>query len=308
MVVAVSRMSLALVGGGRMGQMHLRALAGSRTVRLIDVVEPVAAVRQALAGQGFRVHASLADLVRDARPDGVVIAAPTDQHADVVAEAVASGLAVLCEKPAGVSSSQVAATGERAAAAGVAFQVAYWRRFVPEMVLLRERISAGDLGELLHVACAQWDGAPPPPRFRRSSGGAFVDMGVHEFDLVRWLTGQEVEVVAAAVTPALDPEARPDADNAQVLLSLASGATAAVSLGRHHPPGDLVTVEVFGSRGHRTLTVLDPADGDNAMLAALALQAESFARLVRGGQREGAGTADAVAALRDAESAGEAAR
>jgi myo-inositol 2-dehydrogenase/D-chiro-inositol 1-dehydrogenase len=71
----------------------------------------------------------------------------------------------------------------------VAFQVAYWRRFVPAMVALRERVLAGELGQILHLVCAQWDGAPPPVQFRCSSGGAFVDMGVHEFDVVRWLTG-----------------------------------------------------------------------------------------------------------------------
>jgi myo-inositol 2-dehydrogenase / D-chiro-inositol 1-dehydrogenase len=304
-LIAVSQaVSLAVVGAGRMGRMHLRALAGSGTVQLTDIVEPVPAVRQAWSDQGFRVHASLADLVRDASPDGVLIAAPTDRHADLVSAAIAAGLAVLCEKPAGLSWSQVEATGRLAAAAGLAFQVAYWRRFVPAVVRLRERIAAGDLGDLLHVVCTQWDSAPPPSQFRHSSGGAFVDMGVHEFDLVRWLTGQDVEVVAAAVTPALDVTARPDVDNAQALLSLSSGATAAVSLGRHHPLGDLVTVEVFGTLGHERLIVLDPGDGDVAMQRALALQAESFARFLRGGPREGAGTADAVAALRDAERAG----
>jgi myo-inositol 2-dehydrogenase/D-chiro-inositol 1-dehydrogenase len=283
--------------------MHLRALDGSATVRLADVVEPVAAVRAALRDEGFRVHPSLADLLRDARPDGVLVAAPTDRHDEVVGEAIAAGLAVLCEKPAGLTSAQVQTTGRLAAAAGVPFQVAYWRRFVPEVVRLRARVAAGDLGEVLHVVCTQWDGTPPPPQFRHASGGAFVDMGVHEFDVVRWLTGQDVEVVAAAATPALDAAARPDVDNAQALLSLSSGATAAVSLGRHHPIGDLVTLEVYGSLGHERVTVLDPGEGDVAMARALALQAESFARFVRGGPREGAGTADAVAALQDAERA-----
>ena len=171
------------------------------------------------------------------------------------------------------------------------------------MVALRERVLAGELGQVLHVVCAQWDGAPPPAQFRRSSGGAFVDMGVHEFDVIRWLTGQSVASVVAVQTPALDPSARPDADNAQALLGLSGGATAAVSLGRHYPGGDLVTIEVFGSAGHERSTVLDPDDGDEPMLDALARQAESFAELVRGGRRRGAGTADAVAALAGCRSA-----
>jgi myo-inositol 2-dehydrogenase / D-chiro-inositol 1-dehydrogenase len=252
------------------------------------------------------VHSLIQDLLAARRPDGVLVAAPTDRHAEVARAALAAGIPVLCEKPAGLTWQEVEETGRVAAARGVAFQVAYWRRFVPAMVALRERIVAGELGQILHLVCAQWDGAPPPAQFRHGSGGAFVDMGVHEFDVVRWLTGQSVASVAAVQTPALDPQARPDADNAQALLGLSGGATAAVSLGRHFPGGDLVTIEVFGSTGHKRSTVLDPDHGDEPMLDALARQADSFAELVRGGPRRGAGTADAVAALRVAARAAEA--
>ena len=259
-----------------------------------------------MRGRGYRLHVTLADLLAARRPDGVLVAAPTDRHAEVARAALAAGIPVLCEKPAGLTWQEVEETGRVAADRGVAFQVAYWRRFVPAMVALRERIVAGELGQILHLVCAQWDGAPPPAQFRHSSGGAFVDMGVHEFDVIRWLTGQSVASVVAVQTPALDPRARPDADNAQALLSLSGGTTAAVSLGRHYPGGDLVTIEVFGSTGHERSTVLDPDHGDEPMLEALARQAESFAELVRGGPRRGAGTADAVAALRDAARASEA--
>jgi myo-inositol 2-dehydrogenase/D-chiro-inositol 1-dehydrogenase len=301
---------LALVGAGRMGRMHLRALDPARgrtaAVRVTDVVEPITAAREALRGRGYRLHATLADLLAARRPDGVVVAAPTDRHAEFARAALAAGIPVLCEKPAGLTWQEVEETGCVAADRGVAFQVAYWRRFVPAMVALRERVLAGELGQILHLVCAQWDGAPPPSQFRHGSGGAFVDMGVHEFDVVRWLTGQSVASVVAVQTPALDAAARPDADNAQALLGLSGGTTAAVSLGRHYPGGDLVTIEVFGSIGHERSTVLDPDHGDEPMLEALAQQADSFAELVRGGPRRGAGTADAVAALRVAARASEA--
>jgi myo-inositol 2-dehydrogenase/D-chiro-inositol 1-dehydrogenase len=293
---------LALVGAGRMGRMHLRALhpADGRTaaVRVTDVVEPTVTGREALRDSGYRLHVTLADLLGARRPGGILVAAPTDRHTQVARTALAAGIPVLCEKPAGLTWREIEETGRLASRRGVALQVAYWRRFVPAMVALRERIVAGELGQILHLVCAQWDGAPPPAQFRRSSGGAFVDMGVHEFDVIRWVTGQSVSSVVAVQTPALDPQARPDADNAQALLGLSGGTTAAVSLGRHYPGGDLVTIEVFGSIGHERSTVLDPDHGDEPMLEALAQQADSFAELVRGGPRRGAGTADAVAALR----------
>jgi myo-inositol 2-dehydrogenase/D-chiro-inositol 1-dehydrogenase len=295
-----------------MGRMHLRALdptvERTAAVRVTDVVEPSEPAREALRDKGYRLHATLTDLLAARGPDGILVAAPTDRHTQVARTALACGIPVLCEKPAGLTWREIEETGRVAAESGVAFQVAYWRRFVPAMVALRERIVAGDLGQILHLVCAQWDGAPPPAQFRHSSGGAFVDMGVHEFDVVRWVTGQSVASVVAVQTPALDPLARPDADNAQALLSLSGGTTAAVSLGRHYPGGDLVTIEVFGSAGHERCTVLDPHDGDEPMLEALARQAESFAELVRGGRRRGAGTADAVAALQDAARAAEALR
>jgi myo-inositol 2-dehydrogenase/D-chiro-inositol 1-dehydrogenase len=293
---------VAVVGAGRMGSMHLRAIAGSASVRVTDVVEPYPPRREQCAAAGLRTHATIEDLLANGTPDGVIVCAPTDQHAPVVRHLLLSGVPVLCEKPAGLSSREVADTG-RAAGPGAVLQVAYWRRFVPALVALRDRIAAGEFGQVLHLVCAQWDGAPPPPAFRAGSGGIFVDMGVHEFDELRWLTGCEIEGVRAVTTPAVDPAARPDADVGQVLLGLTGSTTAVVSLGRHHPVGDLVSVEVFGTLGHQRLVVLDPAGGEAPMLDALRRQAESFAELLASGVRGGAGIDDAVAAMRTAESA-----
>jgi myo-inositol 2-dehydrogenase/D-chiro-inositol 1-dehydrogenase len=294
---------IALVGAGRMGGMHLRALANATSVRVTDVVEPYEPRREQCAAAGLRVHRTVQDLLASRNPDGVLVCAPTDQHATVVRHLLASGLPVLCEKPAGLTWQEVAETGRLAAAAGTTLQVAYWRRFVPGLVALRDRIAAGEFGQILHLVCAQWDGAPPPPQFRTTSGGIFVDMGVHEFDEIRWLTGREIVGVQAATTSAVDRDARPDADVGQALLRLTDSTTAVVSLGRHHPVGDLVSVEVFGTAGHQRLVVLDPAEGEAPMLDALRRQAESFAELLRTGVRQGAGVEDAVAAMQTADRA-----
>jgi myo-inositol 2-dehydrogenase / D-chiro-inositol 1-dehydrogenase len=283
--------------------MHLRALADAPSIRVTDVVEPYAPRREQCGAAGLRVHVKVQDLLASRNPDGVLVCAPTDQHASVVRRLIASGVPVLCEKPAGLTSQELEETARLAAGGGTVLQVAYWRRFVPGLVALRERIAAGEFGRILHLVCAQWDCAPPPPRFRTASGGIFVDMGVHEFDEIRWLTGGEIEGVQAATTPAADPEARPDADVGQVLLRLTGGTTAVASLGRYHPVGDLVSVEVFGTAGHEQLVVLDAGEGEAPMLDALRLQAESFAQLLRTGVRRGAGIDDAIAAMRTAERA-----
>ncbi|MEU5553752.1 Gfo/Idh/MocA family oxidoreductase [Micromonospora sp. NPDC047793] len=290
---------LALVGAGRMGRHHLRALTGNPTVAVTAVVDPVPAARAVVAGTGLPAYASVEDLLAETTPDGLLVTAPTGRHGALVAAAAKAGLPVLCEKPAGLTADDAREAGRVAASAGVPFQVAYWRRFVPALRELRERIAAGELGEILFVAALQWDGEPPGAAFRTGSGGIFVDMGVHEFDQVQWLTGQRVvRVCGQAAGPVTDPAVRGhDVDSAQALLGLSGGATALVSLGRHHRGGDMASVEVFGTRDHVRLTFLDPADGDATMYAALARQAEDFVDLVRTGRSTGAGTADAAAVL-----------
>lgn len=289
---------LALIGAGRMGQTHLRALAGNSRIAVADVVEPVPAVRERLAATGLPTYPTIEDLLATTTPDGILITAPTGQHGSVIAAAAKATVPVLCEKPAGLSCDDIRAAGQLLRESAVAFQVAYWRRFVPALQRLRERVASGALGDLLFANAAQWDGAPPAAAFRVTSGGIFVDMGVHEFDELRWLTGQDIsQVSAVAATQVSDSMAGGDVDSAQALLGLSGGSTALVSLGRHHPGGDMASIEVFGSRGHERLQFLDPAEGETAMTTALVCQAEAFAELVRTGRGSGAGTDDAVAAL-----------
>jgi myo-inositol 2-dehydrogenase/D-chiro-inositol 1-dehydrogenase len=247
---------------------------------------------------GLPVHQKIADLVAAGGIDGVIIAAPTDQHMRLVQEVAAAGLPILCEKPCGLGPEQAAAAGGAARENGVPLQVAYWRRFVPALQEVRSRIQTGELGSLHMTICAQWDEAPPPARFRSHSGGIFIDMGVHEIDQVRWLTGSEVVEVAAVAYPTVeDPDAVGDVDSAQALLTMSDGSAAVLSLGRFHPGGDLVSAEVFTSRDHLTIPVLEPNDGEGPQLDALRRQAESFASFAMGGQQEGATIADAEMAL-----------
>ena len=201
------RFRLGVAGVGRMGRTHLAALAGSRQVRVTGLAEPDPAARAAAARPGLPGFATVTGLLAAGNLDGVLVAAPTSAHAPIVTEIAAAGLPVLCEKPCGLDAAQAQACAAAADGAGVLLQVAYWRRFVPELAALRQRILAGELGRILAVNCYQWDEAPPGAAFRGASGGIFADMGVHEFDQVRWLTGQEFGTLRVAA-------ARPDAGEA----------------------------------------------------------------------------------------------
>jgi myo-inositol 2-dehydrogenase/D-chiro-inositol 1-dehydrogenase len=282
---------LALVGAGRMGASHARALAASRAVDVACVVDP----SDLAAAQVDAPRATLDDLPD---VDGVLVAVPTRFHLEVMTRLAALGLPVLCEKPCGLTSAET----RQIASLGVRVQVAYWRRFVPALRELRERVANGDLGELVYAACAQLDEYPPARGFRdpASSGGIVVDMGVHELDQLRWLTGREiVEVVGAAGAVGWDDPVPGDPELVTLSLRLDGGLAATVTLARRHPPGEVCRIEVVGLEAAERAEFVAPPDGDETIAAALRAQAEDFAR----GGGEGATTDDAVAAMEAADRA-----
>ena len=295
---------LGLIGAGRMGRTHLRALSGSEAVRIVAVAEPLPLTRDALAGSGLTVHAEVDAMLDMGGLDGVLIAAPSDRHVELVRRVAEARLPILCEKPCGTTASEARAAARIAEIAGVPLQIAYWRRFVPALRELRRRIADGALGGLYFVTCYQWDAVVPAASFRARSGGILVDMGVHEFDQLRWLTGQEICGVHVSVPAAsTEPPVAGDSESAQVLCTMSGGSTGLVSLGRRFPQGDACWTQLFGTKGSAECRFLGPPDGDAAFHHALRQQAEGFAAWVNGAATEAAGGEDAVAALTVAERA-----
>jgi myo-inositol 2-dehydrogenase/D-chiro-inositol 1-dehydrogenase len=295
---------IALVGAGRMGQVHLAALQAADGVELAGIVEPVADVRAQLGGVGVALYATPSELIAGGGAEGVLIAAPSDQHAELVTTFAEAGMAVLCEKPVGVGVEEASAASAAAERHGIPFQVGYWRRFVPALRALRGRIERGELGEIYQLSCMQWDEEPPSADFRAHCGGIVIDMGVHEIDQTRWLLGQDFDGVAAAPGGRLPAEAASpaDPDAAVVLGQLSRGAAAVISLGRRFIHADSCWLEVWGATGYERLEFMWDADvwapgSSPVFLAAMRAQAEAFARAVRGAPLEGAGGEDAVAAL-----------
>ena len=298
---------LGLIGAGRMGRTHLRALAATSKVAVTAVVEPVEAARTSVAAPGRAVFASVEQLLEAGGIDGVLIAAPSDRHLELVGQVAAAGLPILCEKPCGLSSADVRAAERAVERHPVPIQIAYWRRYVPTLQALRQRIQQGELGDVHLFASFQWDGQPPSAAFLAHSGGIFIDMGVHEFDQIRWLSGQEFgDLHAVPGPPSAEPLVGGEVDSAQAIASLSGGATAFVSLGRYFPGGDMARVEVFGTRDAVRCDFLDPKDGEQAQLDALARQAEGFATFAAGGPCTGATILDAAAAVAAAERAAKA--
>ena len=288
---------IALVGAGRMGQVHLGALQSSEAIMVVAVVEPFAATRERLEAEGLLVYESVQELLDAASLDGVLIAAPTDQHPELVATFAAAGIPMLCEKPVGVRPEDAERATRAAADAGVLLQVGYWRRFVPELRKLREQIAAGELGAISLLSCMQWDSELPSEQFRSHAGGIMVDMGVHEFDQARWLLGDEFEsIVAVPAGPSTRPRPATDPDSAVLLATTSRGAAVTISLGRRFPHADSCWVEVWGTMGYARVPFMWDTEGDDVFRASMRRQAEAFARAVAGGVCEGAQAHDAIAA------------
>jgi myo-inositol 2-dehydrogenase / D-chiro-inositol 1-dehydrogenase len=296
-VTGPARTRIALVGAGRMGQVHLAALRSSDEITVVAVVEPFAETRERLAAEGLVVYESVQELLDAASLDAALIAAPTDQHPELVASFAAAGIPMLCEKPVGVRPADAERATRAAAHAGVLLQVGYWRRFVPELRQLREQIAAGELGQISLLSCMQWDSELPSEQFRSHSGGIMVDMGVHEFDQVRWLLGDEFEsIVAVPAGPSTQPRPATDPDSTVVLATTSGGAAVTISLGRRFPHPDSCWVEVWGTTGYARIPFMWGAEGEHVFRVSMRRQAEAFARAVGGGVCEGAQAHDAIAA------------
>lgn len=294
---------LVLVGAGRMGATHVRAVAGHSTIEIAAVVEPSDAAVASLRARTPR-YRRVDEFLAGERFDGALVAVPTRAHVTVVTRLLAAGVPVLCEKPLGLTAADAEQLEHRALDAGVPLCIGYWRRFVPELRQLRHRIANGELGDIQLILCAQWDEQPPPAAFRdpASSGGILVDMGVHEWDQIRWLTGQDVvEARGFASSVRTHPPVSGDPDSVGVVARLSGGATALVTLVRRHPPGEVVRLEVVGTRSAVQVELIAPPNGDERLRVALQAQLEDFASVVRGGPAQGATPADAVAALATAE-------
>ena len=193
-------MRLGLLGLGRIGAFHAETLAGLPAVEELVISDPVPALAEQVAGPfGARIAGSPGAVLASG-VDGMVIAAPTDFHTELIELCVAAGLPTFCEKPVARDSNEAARLARRVADAGVQVQIGYPRRFDPAFAAARAAVADGELGVVHTVRSTTLDPAPPPRAYLAASGGIFRDCAVHDFDAVRWVTGQEVTEVYAAGT------------------------------------------------------------------------------------------------------------
>jgi myo-inositol 2-dehydrogenase / D-chiro-inositol 1-dehydrogenase len=242
-------MRLGLIGLGRIGAFHAETLSTLPSVSSLVVIDAVPATTNAVAERLGVEAADSPEKLLAAGVDGVVIAAATNAHPELIIAAADAGLPVFCEKPVARTISEGVEVGRRVAATGVPVQIGYPRRFDPGFAAARAAVASGELGWLHTVRSTTLDPAPPPAAYIAVSGGIFRDCSIHDFDAVRWVTGQEVVEVYATGSDRGDPmfaEAG-DVATAATVLTLDDGALALVSNARYNQAGHDVRMELHGS-------------------------------------------------------------
>lgn len=243
--------SIALLGAGRIGQIHGRNIAASRRAKLAGIADPLPEGANALSQATGAPVRSAEELLADKSIDAVLIGTPTDTHADFIDRAAAAGKAILCEKPVDLNSARIVQTLERVKKAGVPLMIGFNRRFDPNFAALRKRIADGVAGEVELVSILSRDPGPPPISYIERSGGLYRDMMIHDFDMARFLLGEDpIEVYAlgsSLVDPAIGKAG--DVDTAAVLLKTRSGKICQISCSRRATYGYDQRVEVHGSKG-----------------------------------------------------------
>jgi myo-inositol 2-dehydrogenase / D-chiro-inositol 1-dehydrogenase len=241
-------MRVGLLGAGRIGALHAGVLARDPDVDTILVgdaaPERAESVAREVGGEAGKI-----EQVLDSRPDAVVIAASTPAHADLIRAAMEAGIPAFCEKPIALGYEETVQIVEEVESSGAALQIGFQRRFDAGYAEAKRLIESGALGTLYSIRLATHDPEPPPEEYIPASGGIFRDLHIHDFDILRWLTGGEVEeVYATGSVRGFDFFAEHgDVDTSAALIMLKDGVVAVLTGGRHDPLGYDVRAEVFGS-------------------------------------------------------------
>jgi myo-inositol 2-dehydrogenase / D-chiro-inositol 1-dehydrogenase len=308
---------IGLLGAGRIGALHAGVLASDPGVDQILVgdadPERAEAVARRVGGESGPIEAVLAS-----GPDAVVIAASTPAHAPLIRAAAEAGIPAFCEKPIALELGETEEIMRVVEDSAAILQIGFQRRFDAGYAEARRLVETGALGTIYSLRLATHDPEPPPEEYIPASGGIFRDLHIHDFDILRWLTGGEVEeVYATGSVRNFDFFAEhDDVDTSAALITMKDGVVAVLTGGRHDPLGYDVRAEIFGSRDsiavgmdHRTpLRSVEPSispsekeaypNFQDRFLEAYTAEMEHFLALVRGEAGNPCTAADALEALR----------
>ncbi len=253
-MTTASKLRMGVIGAGRIGVIHAEHLArhvpGAEITAIADINLSAA---QDLAKR-LNVPTATADyhgLLQDSTIQAIIICSATDTHSRMIEEAAAAGKHIFCEKPIDYDLNRIDRALAAVTKAGVKLQIGFNRRFDPNFRKVREVVASGKIGEPHLLRITSRDPAPPPPEYVKVSGGIFLDMTIHDFDMARYLVGSEVTEVYATGSVLIDPKIGEagDVDTAVTVLRFANGAIGTIDNSRKAAYGYDQRVEVFGAGG-----------------------------------------------------------
>ncbi|MBE6774611.1 MAG: inositol 2-dehydrogenase [Ruminococcaceae bacterium] len=250
----MKQLNIGIIGAGRIGKVHIQSITYNvPTAKVLGITDVFKNGLQELADKyGIeKVYADYKEMLADKDIDAVLVCSSTDTHADISIEAAKAGKHVFCEKPVDLTPEKVKAVIDAVAEAGVKLQVGFNRRFDHNFAHVRSLINEGKVGNLELIKITSRDPEPPPAEYAAVSGGMFLDMTIHDFDMARFLAGSDVTEVYASATCLVDPaigEAG-DVDTAIINLKFENGALGVIDNSRRAAYGYDQRIEVFGSLG-----------------------------------------------------------
>lgn len=240
-----------LLGAGRIGKVHARAIGSNQAARLVAVADAAEQAARDIS-DAYGAEMRTIDQIEQASDiDAVVICTPTDTHADLIERFARAGKAIFCEKPIDLDVGRVEECLAVVEQTGAALMVGFNRRFDPHFMAVRKTIDEGAIGTVEMVTITSRDPGPPPIDYIKRSGGIFRDMTIHDFDMARYLLGEEPVSVSAHASVLVDKaigEAG-DYDSVSVILETGSGKQALISNSRRATYGYDQRIEVHGSKG-----------------------------------------------------------
>ncbi len=248
------KLRIAVLGAGRIGRLHIGNLSARISDAEVKVIADVYAPAAEKCAADFSIPEVSSDplrVIEDPDVDAVVICSSTDTHSDLIVAAAKAKKQIFCEKPIALGLDRIDAALDAVEKAGVKLQIGFNRRFDSNYRRVHDLIQAGEIGDLHVLKIASRDPSPPPIEYVKVSGGLFLDMMIHDFDMARYLAGSEVEEVFTVGAVRVDPEIgrAGDIDTAVVTLRFENGAIGTIDNSRRAVYGYDQRVEAFGSLG-----------------------------------------------------------
>ena len=243
---------LALLGAGRIGQVHANSVSQHHRARLQYVFDPVFDSARLIVDKYGAEMASLEQILQDRDVQGILICTPSDQHATQIERAIEAGKAVFCEKPIATDLLTTRATLEFVESNRGILMLGFQRRFDPHFCALKSKLSEGLFGQLEQLTITSRDPEPPPYSYMRASGGLFKDMTIHDFDMARWLLDEPIQSVYATGSALVDPKTATeghDIDTASLVLTSQTGKQITILNSRRSTCGYDQRIEAHCAKG-----------------------------------------------------------